>query len=96
MSIPKGVVETILRTALSPEALGAVGGLFAAAGHPLDLGPMTPDARKHASAIDARINAELDERSELDRPHVRRTQVGGLEVVVHDTGRAPPPKPSER
>lgn len=65
MSIPKALVESILKSTLSPEALGAVGGLFASAGHPLDLGPMTPDAGKHFGDVDKRIGAKLDE--ERDR-----------------------------
>lgn len=104
MSIPKSLVESILSTALSPEVLGGVASLFAAAGHPLDLGPMTPDARRHAKAIDDRIAAKLDERSELDR--ARSRQVGALGIHVHrndahDTDPAMPAvrepgEPSER
>jgi hypothetical protein len=88
MSIPKSLVETILKTALSPETLGGVAGLFAAAGHPLDLGPMTPDAAKHFGDVDKRIDAQIaahqDERSELDRAKARSTQVGALGVHVHE------------
>lgn len=101
MSIPKSLVETILSSALSPDVLGGVAGLFAAAGHPLDLGPMTPDARKHASAIDDRIAAKLDELAELDRAPARSRQVGSLGIHVQDNGThsdtdRPPPRESER
>lgn len=78
----------------APEAFPAIARTLAAQG--IDLGPMTPDTRKHAAAIAARIDAELDERSELDRARVRSTHVGGIEVVVHDTDPAPPPTPSSR
>lgn len=63
-------------TGLIPRILEAI----TAAGIPLDLGPMTPDARKHAATIDDRIAAKLDERSELER---RTIKVGGVDVVIH-------------
>lgn len=84
MSVPKSIVETALKQGLAhmPDLLAGVGELFAAMGHPLDLGPMTPDARKHFGDVDRRVDAaraaQRNDADELPRP-------------FH-----PPAKPSER
>lgn len=57
----------------APDAFPAIAKQLAAQG--IDLGPMTPDVRKHVAEIDARIDARIaadqDERSELDPKRAR-------------------------
>lgn len=83
----------------APVLVGKIAEALSAAGFRLDLGPMTPDARKHFGDVDDRIAAKLDERSELDR--ARSRQVGALSVHVHQNDdvhdtEPPPPNASER
>lgn len=97
-SVPKSIARRAITQAVQglpaelvkhgPAIFDAIGAAFRGLGYELDLGPMTPDARADFGAvdkrIDARIAAQQDERSELDR---RKTS---------DTDPAPPPTPSER
>lgn len=64
----------------APAIFDAIGAAFRGLGYELDLGPMTPDARKHFGEVDDRIAAKLDE---LERP-------------ARDPDKAPPPRSSER
>ena len=65
MSLLNKVGAAILEHA--PEAFPAIARTLAAQG--IDLGPMTPNAKKHFGDVNRRIAEKLDERSELDRAH---------------------------
>lgn len=76
----------------APEAFSAIAQTLAAQG--IDLGPMTPDARKDFDAVDVDIDKQLrDAADEVLVPRPKPTP-------VHDTDPAmpavPAPKPSER
>ena len=71
--VPIPVLTSLLKQHApdAPEVIGSLAKALTELGYQIDLGPMTPDARKHAAAIDADIEARLRARrsdaNELER-----------------------------